>query len=149
MSAAEAVEGKTAITSDLPEWTGATGSPTLVGRSESGYYGVQRGQAHSQQNEEAGDELEHTRSVPVQERRVVDVLSQKDCLWLGPPMNHRPVRERSRSTTRVSDRSEASVPVLSGPHSFRPWANCDAFYNPTTYQTDTGSSRQRDRTGKT
>ena len=40
----------------------------------------------------------------------------------GPTMNHRPVRERPRSTTRVSDRSEASVPVLSGPHSFRPWA---------------------------
>ena len=50
----------------------------------------------------------------------------------GPTMNHRPVRERPRSTTRVSDRSEASVPVLSGPTaSDRGQPHCDAFYNPT------------------
>ena len=98
MSAAEAVEGKTAIRnreyvesniSNGVDWRNRVPNAPS-GRSESGYYGVQRGQAHSQQNEEAGDELEHTRSEPdgqddpaVQERRVVDVLSQKDCLWLG------------------------------------------------------------------
>ena len=40
----------------------------------------------------------------------------------GPTMNHQHVSERPRNTTRVGDWSEASVPVLSGPHSSRPWA---------------------------
>ena len=37
--------------------------------------------------------------------------------------SHRPVRERARSTMRVSDWSETSVPALSGPHSSRPWTH--------------------------
>ena len=38
-------------------------------------------------------------------------------------INRRPVRKRTRSTTRVSDWPEASVPALSGPHGSRPWTH--------------------------
>ena len=50
-------------------------------------------------------------------------------------ISRRPVRERARSTMRVSDWYEASIPALSGPHSSRPWTTAlrRLCYNPSTY----------------
>ena len=91
MSAAEAVEGKTAIGNrEYVEsnifWRNRV--PNAPSDARTGYYGVQRGQLTANRMKKRGM-MEHTRSEPdgqddpLQERRVVDVLSHKDCLWLG------------------------------------------------------------------
>ena len=111
MSAAEAVQNGQSATGSTSSPTlqrmdcMRTGSPTAsVGSLGVLYYGS--GQAHLQQNEEAGDELEHTPGAnrwPIRSSYAngeLDTLSHKDCLWLGSnDGNPRPVRERPRSTT--------------------------------------------------